>query len=85
MNKRFAATMELHRPCSADADIRDCDDCQHSYRTQEGPHAWRHDCRLKQSAFPDAAYCDSYQPAPRQPERNSGMGYVWDYEYEGRP
>ncbi len=64
-----------------------CSDCRHSRRQQTGPHSWRLDCSLRQLAFPDAKDCAFYQP-PGYPDfgrESSGLGYIWDGEYEGRP
>lgn len=65
--------------------FRNCDFCRHSVRIQHGPHAWRHDCRLKQTAFPDADECAFYAPPPSAEGREIGLGYIWDSEYEGAP
>ena len=61
-----------------------CGTCQHFRRTQRGPILWNVDCALAQSAFPVAEDCAFYQPPPL-PEsgRETGLGYVWDSEYEG--
>lgn len=67
------------------SEFKNCDFCQHHVRTQFGPHLWSHDCRLKQIEFPDAEACGAYQPPPLPEFANSGLGFVWDGEYEGRP
>lgn len=58
--------------------------CGHYRRTQKGPHFWEVDCALSQSVFPHALDCAMYQPPPL-PETNAetGLGYVWDGEFEG--
>lgn len=61
-----------------------CAFCREYCRTQTGPHAWTHDCRLKQSDFPNADLCAAYQPPPT-PQYDRGLGYIWDQEYEGTP
>ena len=63
----------------------DCPDCQHHVRTQEGPHAWNHACRLQQAVFPNAWECAFFQPPALAELPAPGMGYVWDNEFEGRP
>lgn len=65
-------------------EFKECDFCQHHIRIQTGPHAWTHDCRLKQSVFPNAELCSAYQPPPMAEDASTGLGYVWDGEYEGR-
>lgn len=66
--------------------MTDCLLCQHYRRAQRGPHFWEVDCALSQSVFPHAKDCAFYQPPPL-PEhgRETGLGYVWDREYEGQP
>lgn len=66
---------------------KSCTDCRHSRRQQTGPHSWDLDCSLRQITFPDAVECVFYQP-PSSPDfgrESSGLGYIWDSEYEGRP
>ena len=65
-------------------DFKNCDFCQHYARTQTGPHAWRHDCRLRQVEFPAAEDCAAYQPPPHH-QGSGGLGYIWDREFEGAP
>lgn len=62
-----------------------CSLCRHYRRAQQGPHLWDVDCTLMQTAFPIAADCGLYEPPPLPtPSReDSGLGYVWDGEYEG--
>ena len=67
--------------------LKSCSLCRHSRRRQTGPNAWAAHCDLQQVAFPDAHDCIFYQP-PAMPDlgrESSGMGYVWDDEYEGQP
>lgn len=66
--------------------MNDCLLCQHYRRAQRGPHFWDVDCALSQADFPHALDCAFYQPPPL-PEsgRETGLGYVWDREYEGQP
>ena len=64
-----------------------CSLCRHYRRKQTGPHLWDSRCDIQQAAFPDAQDCIFYQP-PAQPDmgrESSGMGYVWDSEFEGQP
>ena len=68
-----------------DSEFKSCDFCQHHTRIQTGPHAWVHDCSLRQSDFPDADSCGAYQPPPLPEYASRGLGYVWDNEFEGRP
>jgi hypothetical protein len=58
--------------------------CRHYRRAQKGPYFWEVDCDNAQSCFPHALDCAFYQPPPL-PEfgRETGLGYVWDGEYEG--
>lgn len=65
--------------------MKDCSVCRHSRREQTGPHAWRHDCALGQVDFPRAEWCAAYEPGAdsRYLPESSGLGYVWDGEYEG--
>lgn len=61
-----------------------CALCSHYRRAQRGPHLWDVDCTLRQAVFPVAEQCAFYQPPPL-PEvgAESGLGYVWDGEFEG--
>lgn len=61
-----------------------CSLCRHFRRAQRGPHLWDVHCTLAQLAFPTAEDCAFYQPPPL-PEsgRETGLGYVWDGEFEG--
>ena len=64
--------------------MTDCALCRHYRRAQRGPHFWEVDCGLSQAVFPHAMDCAFYQPPPL-PEsgRETGLGYVWDGEFEG--
>ena len=66
---------------------KSCDLCRHNARTQTGPHAWRHDCGLRQRDYPDASQCGAYEPPPFpiQTRESSGLGPVWDGEWDGTP
>lgn len=65
--------------------MKECTFCRHSRREQIGPHAWNHKCALQQVDFPHAEWCDAYEPSAdsRFLTEASGLGYVWDGEYEG--
>lgn len=64
--------------------MRDCYQCRHYRRSQRGPNYWTVDCALAQADFLEAEYCGFYAP-PQRPEsgRETGLGYVWDNEFEG--
>lgn len=61
-----------------------CRHCRHYRRIQRGPQLWDVDCYLKQVEFPVADYCGRYEPPPL-PESGweTGLGTVWDGEFEG--
>ena len=66
---------------------KDCVVCRHYRRTQIGPHYWEVECFARSADFDDADQCASYEP-PRSPgvcRESSGLGYVWDDEWEGQP
>lgn len=65
-------------------DVPSCGFCRHYRRYQRGPHLWDVDCTLGQATFPNARDCAFYDPPPRQESgRETGLGYVWDCEFEG--
>jgi len=63
-----------------------CSFCRHYRRVQKGPNFWEADCALSQTAFPHSLDCAFYQPPPlAESGRKTGLGYVWDNEFEGAP
>ena len=66
--------------------MKACFLCRHYRRKQSGPNAWDVNCGLRQAEM-DAEHCAFYEP-PAQPDfgrEASGLGYVWDSEFEGNP
>lgn len=61
-----------------------CSLCKHYRRTQLGPTFWEIDCASSQVSFPHSLDCAFFKP-PTLAESGSetGLGYIWDNEYEG--
>ena len=67
--------------------MNDCALCQHYRRVQAGPHYWELECAVRSRDFPVADQCASYAPPPLPgvAREASGLGSVWDGEWEGQP
>lgn len=65
--------------------LKDCALCQHYRRVPSQPGFWNLECTVRSRDFPSAEDCASYTPPPMPgvAREASGLGYVWDGEWEG--